>query len=112
MAKGKIVKKIVKRAKKVLPGHRGDNRNHPEEYKQRNLGGKEEVAKRVARNKAHREENPPPGHEVDHIDADPLNNKKSNRRTVTAEENNSKGPMTLAEYRNAIAKKLTAQYKL
>lgn len=46
---------------------------------------------RAARNRVHRELDPPAGHEVDHIDGNPRNNSRKNLRVVPRSVNRKKG---------------------
>lgn len=66
-------------------------RNYKKEYK-RDHSSAADKKDRAARNKAHAEENPPPGYEVDH--KKPLSkggsNSKSNRRVVSRKTNRKK----------------------
>lgn len=71
---------------------RGRTRNYGKEYDRDHSTRKAKKA-RAARNKAHREEKPGPGKEVDH--RKPLSkggsNAKSNRRVVSRKVNRKKG---------------------
>ena len=67
-------------------------RDYKKEY-ERDHSSTQDKKDRAARNKAHREENPPAGYEVDH--KKPLSqggsNGKSNRRVVKRSTNRKKG---------------------
>lgn len=77
-------------------------RDYKKEYKKFHSSEKAK-SDRAKRNKAHKEENPPPGYEVDH--KKPLSkggsNGESNRRVVKRETNRKKGART-----DALKKKL------